>query len=152
MSFDHEWAELKKNAQMSLNSASTMEGDADLIIRDDDMGKIGHAAFLLHRHLLSAGTHAQSDTEAAAKSLKSDGFETGVALAKAARAWQDQMEVLADSCGHISNHLDYSVKSANENDDFIATQIEASKVSEYLDVSPPDSGKPHLPKPEGPIM
>jgi hypothetical protein len=77
MSFDQEWAKLKAEARMRLDSVSSMNsggpspGGADLIVKYDDMGEIGHAAFLLHQHLSSAGKHAQSQTEAAAKSLRS---------------------------------------------------------------------------------
>ncbi|MFA3843424.1 hypothetical protein [Streptomyces aureus] len=129
-------------------------GGADLVVKYDDMGKIGHAAFLLHRHLSSAGKHAQDQTEAAAKSLESDGFETGAALAKAGKGWQGQLQVLLDACAQISNHLDYSVKSSKQDDGFIAARMKASKISEYLDVPPPTSGSdaPHIPKADGPIM
>ncbi|MGX4689128.1 hypothetical protein [Streptomyces sp. JNUCC 63] len=159
MSFDQEWAELKAKAQMRLNSVSSdpggpSPGDADLIVKYDDMGKIGHAAFLLHQHLSSAGKHAQSHTEAAAKSLDNDGFDMGAALAKASKGWQGQLQVLLDACAQISNHLDYSVKSSRQEDHYIATQIQVSKISEYLDVPPPtsDSDALRVPKTDGPIM
>ncbi|MEW1830336.1 hypothetical protein [Streptomyces sp. NPDC088196] len=160
MSFDQEWAELKAKAAMRLDGAPDMDpggpspGGADLIVKADDMGKIGHAAFLLHQHLASAGKHAQSHTEAAAKSLENDGFDMGAALAKAGEGWQGQLQVLLDACAQISNHLDYSVKSSKQDDDFVAAEIQVSKISEYLDVPPStsDSDTPHVPKAEGPIM
>ncbi|MEV6702460.1 hypothetical protein AB0M68_35870 [Streptomyces sp. NPDC051453] len=158
MSFDQEWADLKKNAQMRLNSAPSAgsggpsSAGADLVVKYDDMGKIGHSAFLLHQHLSRTGKHAHADTETAAKSLSNDGFETGTALDEASKAWQDQLQVLLDACGQISNHLDYSVKSSKKDDHHIATQVKTSKISEYLDVPAPESSTPHIPKPEGPIM
>ncbi|KAF5996702.1 hypothetical protein [Streptomyces sp. WAC00263] len=159
MSFDQEWAELKAKSAMRLDSVPADPGGsspdgADLILRYDDMGKIGHAAFLLHQHLSSAGKHAQSHTEAAAKSLESDGFDMGAALAKAEEGWQGQLQVLVDACAQISNHLDYSVKSSKQDDHVIAAQIQVSKISEYLDVPPStsDSDAPHVPKADGPIM
>ncbi|MGW1892222.1 hypothetical protein ACWCP6_18470 [Streptomyces sp. NPDC002004] len=129
-------------------------GGADLIVEYDDMGRIGHAAFLLHQHLSSAGKHAQSHTESAAKSLDNDGFGMGSALTKASEGWQGQLQVLLDAYAQISNHLDYSAKSTKQEDHYIATQIQVSKISEYLDVPPPtpDSHTPHVPKAEGPIM
>ncbi|MDF3297867.1 hypothetical protein [Streptomyces tropicalis] len=160
MSFDQEWAELKARAQMRLDSAPGMDpggpspGGADLVLKYDDMGEIGHAAFLLHQHLSSAGNYARSQTEAAAKSLDNDGFDMGAALAKAGEGWHGQLQVLLDACAQISNHLDYSVKSSKRDDHFIATQVQVSKISEYLDVPPPTSGPdaPHVPKSDGPIM
>lgn len=55
MSFDQEWADLKAKSAMRLDSVpadpgGTSPDGADLILRYDDMGKIGHAAFLLHQH------------------------------------------------------------------------------------------------------
>ncbi|MEU5436064.1 hypothetical protein AB0G73_22165 [Streptomyces sp. NPDC020719] len=159
MSFDQEWSELKTKAQMRLDGVpadpgGTSPGGADQILRYDDMGKIGHAAFLLHQHLSSAGKHAQTHTEAAAKSLDNDGFNMGAALAKAEEGWQGQLQVLVDACAQISDHLDYSVTSSRQDDDFIAAQLQVSTISEYLKVPPPtsDSGSPHVPKADGPVM
>ncbi|MBD0743974.1 hypothetical protein [Streptomyces sp. CBMA152] len=160
MSFDQDWAALKAKAQMRLDSVpspdprgSSPDG-ADLILKYDDMGKIGHAAFLLHQHLSSAGKHAQPGTEAAAKSLGSDGFATGTALAKAGEGWQGQLQVLLDACAQISNHLDYSVKSSDQDDHAIAAQIRVATISEYLHVPATAAGPdtPHVPKADGPIM
>ncbi|MGW7525296.1 hypothetical protein [Streptomyces sp. NPDC054783] len=156
-SFDQEWAGLKTKARMRLDGVDPggpSPSGADLVVKYDDMGKIGHSAFLLHRHLSSAGSHAKSHAEAAAKSLKNDGFDMGAALAEADEGWQAQLQVLLDACAQISNHLDYSVKSSRRDDDFIAAQVSASKISEYLDVPPAtsDDEVPHIPKAEGPVM
>ncbi|MFI5974869.1 hypothetical protein [Streptomyces sp. NPDC051452] len=157
MSFDQEWAELKTKARMRLDGVDPggpSSGQADLVVKYDDMGEIGHAAFLLHQHLSSAGKHAQSHSQAAAKSLGNNGFDMGAALAEADGGWQAQLQVLVDACAQISNHLDYSVKSSRRDDDFIATQISASRISQYLDVPPATSDDvvPQMPKAEGPIM
>ncbi|MFH8771175.1 hypothetical protein [Streptomyces sp. NPDC017958] len=157
MSFDQEWAELKAKARMRLDGVDPggpSPSGADLVVKYDDMGKIGHAAFMLHQHLSSAGKHAQSHSQAAAKSLGNDGFDMGAALTEADEGWQAQLQVLLDACAQISNHLDYSMKSSRRDDDFIATQISASKISDYLDVPPStsDDEAPHVPKAEGPIM
>ncbi|MGW4561041.1 hypothetical protein ACWEN3_01125 [Streptomyces sp. NPDC004561] len=118
------------------------------------VGSDSRPAFLLHQHLSSAGKHAQSHSQAAAKSLGNDGFDMGAALAEADGGWQAQLQVLVDACAQISNHLDYSVKSSRRDDDFIATRISASRISQYLDVPPPTSDDvvPQTPKAEGPIM
>ncbi|MGW2423661.1 hypothetical protein ACWC0C_31165 [Streptomyces sp. NPDC001709] len=156
-SFDQEWSELKAKARMRLDGVDPggpSPSGADLVVKYDDMGKIGHSAFLLHQHLSSAGSHAKSHTEAAAKSLGNDGFDMGAALADADAGWRSQLQVLLDACAQISNHLDYSVKSSRRDDDFIAAQVSASKISEYLDVPPTtsDDEVPHVPKAEGPVM
>ncbi|WP_438290622.1 hypothetical protein [Streptomyces sp. HUAS TT7] len=160
MSFDQEWAALKAQAQVRLDSVPGMDpggpspDGADLVLKYDDMGKIGHAAFLLHQHLSSAGKHARQASQAAVKSLEGDGFGTGAALARAGEGWRGQLQVLLDACAQISDHLDYSVKSSNQDDQFIGAQLRVSKISEYLDVPPPASGSdvPHVPKAEGPVM
>ncbi len=138
----------------STNSGGSSPGGADLIVKYDDMGEIGHAAFLLRQHLSSAGKHAQAHTEAAAKSLANTGFDMGTALTKAGEGWQGQLQLLLDACAQISNHLDYSVKSSKQEDHFVAARMEASKISEYLDVPSPASapkGRP-VPKADGPVI
>ncbi|MEU3827993.1 hypothetical protein AB0F36_22145 [Streptomyces sp. NPDC029080] len=88
------------------------------------------------------------------RSLGNDGFDMGAALADADAGWHSQLQVLLDACAQISNHLDYSVKSSRRDDDFIAAQVSAFKITEYLDVPPTtsDDEVPHLPKAEGPVM
>lgn len=158
MSFDQEWAELKQSAatRMRLNSAPTLETNPtptrneDLIVNDEELGKIGHAAYLLHRNLTADATHAQRQSEAAGKSLQSDGFAIGDALSRFTGAWKKQVGTLLDGCAHISNHLDYSINSSRKEDESIETNIRASKISEYLDVRNEENSPP---KPNGgPIM
>lgn len=158
MSFDQEWAELKQSAatRMQLNSTPTLETNPtptrneDLVVNDDELGKIGHAAYLLHRNLTADGTHAQRQSEAAGKSLQGDGFAIGPALTKFSGAWKKQVSTLLDGCAHISNHLDYSIKSSKKEDESIETSIRASKISEYLDIRN-EENPPPIPK-DGPIM
>ncbi|MFD7015793.1 hypothetical protein [Streptomyces sp. NPDC059161] len=108
ISFDQESAELKAKAQVRLDSApSTDPGEpspdgADLVLKYDHTGKIGHAAFLLHQHLSSAGKHAQQATEVGAENLEGDGFGTGAALAKAGEGWRGELGVLLDGCAQMS--------------------------------------------------
>ncbi|MFE2032974.1 hypothetical protein ACFXBB_06870 [Streptomyces scopuliridis] len=156
MSFDQEWADLKQSAatRMRLNSLPTLETNPtptrneDLIVNDDELGKIGHAAYVLHRNLTADGKHAQRQTETAGESLKGDGFATGAALTKFSQDWKKQMNTLLEGCAHISNHLDYSSKSMKKEDEQIETSIRASKISEYLDV-PSTEPEPSPPTPKG---
>ncbi|MFF0568680.1 hypothetical protein ACFYT7_13680 [Streptomyces sp. NPDC004041] len=50
MSFEQEWGELKAAAAMRLNQAGGAGGSgpqslADLVVKDDELGGIGHTAF-----------------------------------------------------------------------------------------------------------
>ncbi|MCC3655013.1 hypothetical protein LIX60_26795 [Streptomyces sp. S07_1.15] len=158
MSFAEEWAGLKAEAaaRLQLNGASTMDphpapSDADLVIHDDELGKIGDFAYQLHTNLSADGKHAQTASEAAGTSLGSDGLEMGKALTAASKAWAKQVGTLLDACAHISNHLDYSKTSRKKEDAWIATRISASKISDYY-VVPQDEARPSVPKAQGPIM
>ncbi|MEV7427084.1 hypothetical protein [Streptomyces sp. NPDC091212] len=158
MSFDQEWAELKKNAaaRTRLNSAPMLETNPtqtlneDLIVNDEELGKIGHAAYVLHGKLMADGKHAQQQSETASDSLQSDGFATGVALNKFSKAWKTQVKTLLDGCAHISNHLDYSIKSKRKEDEQIETTIRASKIADYFDVQSKENAT--RTRSDGPIM
>ncbi|MFE3742878.1 hypothetical protein [Streptomyces sp. NPDC059134] len=158
MSFDQEWAALKQSAatRMQLNSVPALETNPapirneDLIVNDDELGKIGHSAYMLHANLLADGKHAQRQSEAAATALTRDGFTMGSELTNFSRAWKKQMSTLLEGCAHISNHLDYSAKSMKKEDEFIDTTMRASKISEYLNVQNTETSSP-TPK-GGPIM
>ncbi|MFC8696761.1 hypothetical protein [Streptomyces parvus] len=158
MSFEEEWAALKADAtaRMQLNQVPTYDPDAsptgaDLVVHDDELGKIGHFAFRLHNNLKADGAHARTTTKAAGASLASDGFETGKALTSAAATWAKQVGALLDACAHISNHLDYTQASKKRDDEWIAAQVSASRISEYFEV-PDKSTRPSVPRPQGPIM
>ncbi|MFD9605373.1 hypothetical protein ACFRFL_03155 [Streptomyces sp. NPDC056708] len=158
MSFEEEWAGLKANAaaRMQLNGAPTSDprpapSDGDLVIYDDELGKIGHFAYQLHNNLKADGKHARTTTEAAGTSLASDGFEMGKALTAASKVWDEQVGTLTDSCAHISNHLDFTKASKKKDDEWVATQVSASRIADYYDV-PEEDTKPSIPKAQGPIM
>ncbi|MCX4487729.1 hypothetical protein OG890_27990 [Streptomyces anulatus] len=158
MSFEEEWAGLKTvaAARMRLNGAPTRDPDAsptgaDLIVHDDELGKIGHFAYRLHNNLKADGKQAQTTTKAAGTSLTSDGLEMGKALTSASRAWAEQVGTLVDACAHISNHLDYTKASKKKDDEWVGAQVGVSKISGYYDV-PDESAKPSVPRPQGPIM
>ncbi len=141
---------------MQLNGAPAMDphpsrSDGDLVIYDDELGRIGHFAYRLHKNLKADGKHAQTTTKVAGTSLTSDGFEMGKALTAASTAWAKQVGTLADACGHISNHLDYSKASKKKDDDWVATQVQASKISDYYAV-PDEKVETSIPKAQGPII
>lgn len=158
MSFEEEWAGLKREAavRMQINGAPARDPGAsptgaDLIVYDDELGKIGHFAYRLHNNLSADGKHAQTATQAAGKSLAADGFDMGKALSSASTAWEQQVGTLLDACAHISNHLDYTKASTKKDDEWIAAQVSASKISGYYGV-PDGKSESSVPKPQGPIM
>ncbi|MFE2289779.1 hypothetical protein [Streptomyces sp. NPDC059452] len=158
MSFDEEWAALKADAaaRMQLNQAPMRDPHrsptgADLVAYDDELGKIGHFAYLLHNNLKADGAHARTTTGAAGTSLTSDGFETGKALSSAGTAWSKQVGTLLAACAHISNHLDYTIASKKKDDEWVVAKLSVSTISDYYNVPGRDEGH-GLPRPQGPVI
>ncbi|TLQ42617.1 hypothetical protein [Streptomyces marianii] len=129
MSFEGEWAAVKAAAAMRLNQAggtggsTPAKGSADYVIEDDDLGAIGHAAYGLFNGLQAGGKHAGAASETAASGLKGDGFDAGAALSEVNGTWETQVRTLLQACAHISNHLNFTKKSAKADDDWIAAQL-----------------------------
>ncbi|MFE4590282.1 hypothetical protein [Streptomyces laurentii] len=129
MSFEDEWAAAKAAVAMRLNQAdgtggsTPAKGSADYVVEDDDLGDIGHAAYGLFNGLQSGGKHAGAASETAAGSLKGDGFDAGAALGEVNKTWETQVKTLLQACAHISNHLNYTKKSAKADDDWIGAQL-----------------------------
>ncbi|MGW4161604.1 hypothetical protein [Streptomyces sp. NPDC004788] len=139
MSFDEEWAAERSAAAarvgMRLNQAPAGPGGggaADLKVRQDHLGAIGHAAYELHGRLLKDGKHAGGDTVEAASGLSKHGFRTGSAMAAVEETWSSQLRTLLDACAHISNHLDYSAAAHVKDDEEIRTALAVSRISEYF--------------------
>lgn len=155
MSFEDEWAELKgtaaeKTASMQLAGAtgSPQGGEADsgeLVVHKDDLGKVGHEAFLLHGRLQKAGdvTHGERGpgaTVEAASALGNEGFTMGAALTTTVETWNSQLMTLLQACAHISNHLDYSVAAHSSDDAWVAASLKhrngapasVSEISKYF--------------------
>ncbi|MEU7023251.1 hypothetical protein ABZ990_21670 [Streptomyces sp. NPDC046203] len=139
MSFDEEWASAREAAReriaMRLNQTDPSRGgasDADLKVRQDHLGAIGHAAYELHGRLARDGRHASATTEEAGGDLTDNGFLTGIAMNTVQRTWSSQLRTLVDACAHISNHLDYSAALHAQDDRDIRTSISRSKIDEYL--------------------
>ncbi|MEU5646782.1 hypothetical protein [Streptomyces milbemycinicus] len=151
MSFEEEWNGLRAEAttRMRLNEAGKGSsggggGSGDLIVHQDDLGRVGHEAFLLHDRLKKAGdmTRGAKDDGSTAKAagvLTTHHFTLGGALTTMAMTWNDQLKTLLQACAHISNHLDYSKKSQAHTDAKIAadmarrdgTAMPVSEISKY---------------------
>ncbi|MEU9803094.1 hypothetical protein [Streptomyces sp. NPDC051000] len=123
-------------------------GQADLVVHQDDLGEVGHEAFLLHGQLQKgadiAGAGADGSgsgsTMQAAASLKAAGFSLGGELETTVSVWTSQVTTVLQACAHISNHLDYSKKAHAADDEAIGASlrnrdgsaVSVSRIDEYL--------------------
>lgn len=137
-----EWEQLKAQAadrqstRMQLNQYPADPGgggggDGDLVVKQDDLGAVGHDAFILHDYLRKqadiAGAGANKEgvgsTMQAAAALKSHNFATGSALETTVEIWTSQVKSVLQACAHISNHLDYSKKLHAEDDAKLGVEV-----------------------------
>ena len=157
MSFEEEWSELRaqaeqgQRAQMRLNHVDDGSGgrgtpngsgprQPDLSVKSDELGRIGHEAFLLYDRVMSDGGWAQMTTLRASTDLTEGHLETGAALSEADKAWQTKLGTLQEACAHISNHLDFSAKSHAKDDadlaytmrDINGERLTLSKINKYF--------------------
>ncbi|MEU2127519.1 hypothetical protein [Streptomyces sp. NPDC018352] len=139
----NEWEQVKaeaaqrQSAQMQLNRADggpgASGGAADLVVNQDDLGAVGHEAYLLRGRLSRDGGHARPATFDAAIALTNGSFTSGSELLKVHDRWNSQLRTLLDACARISDHLDYS-KSVHAADDadIGGNLLSVSKISEYF--------------------
>ncbi|HZF90650.1 hypothetical protein [Streptomyces sp.] len=136
-----EWEQLKAQAadnrstHMQLNEAPAQGpgpgGGPDLVVQQDDLGAVGHAAFVLHSDLVKkvdiAGAGMNSDhagsTHQAASELSRSNFTMGDELMTTLTIWESQVKAVRQACAHISNHLDFSKKLHSNDDAEIAAVI-----------------------------
>ncbi|WMX46797.1 hypothetical protein RGF97_20945 [Streptomyces roseicoloratus] len=107
-------------------------GGADLAVRQDHLGAVGHAAYELNGRLAKDGNHARTDTSDAATGLSRNAFRTGSALTTVQETWASQLRTLLDACAHISNHLDHSAAAHARDDEEIKAALAVSKINEYF--------------------
>lgn len=155
-----EWEQLKAQANerqsthMRLNQLAPDGGGGggggggDLVVRQDDLGAVGHEAHILYEDLhagadiagAGAGKDGVGSTMQAAATLKSHAFSTGSALETTVAIWTSQVKSVLQACAHISNHLDYSKKLHTEDDAKIGavlsgrdgSAVSVSKLNEYF--------------------
>ncbi|WP_326591060.1 hypothetical protein [Streptomyces sp. NBC_01294] len=115
MTFDKEWADAK----------ATTSGTAhDLVVTQDDLGAVGHEAYVLHGELrkridlAGAGATSRAATECSGRDLG-----MGAELLTTLSTWEAQVKTVLQMCAHISNHLDYSKKSHAADDERIAADL-----------------------------
>ncbi|PAZ17488.1 hypothetical protein CLM62_01785 [Streptomyces sp. SA15] len=145
-----EWDQLKADAvqrqstQMQLNQLPAdgggSGGGGDLIVRDDELGKLGNMAYdLLERFRVDADL-ARPSTFTASIDLFNDGLDMGSALTELHDAWSTQQQTLYEACAHISNHLDFTRAQHAKDEAHVVTGMRnaagdlmtVSRINEYL--------------------
>lgn len=138
MTFEEEWAQLKSSAaaekppgmQLAGYNTENRQGSPDgtyaagLTVRRDDLGAVGHDAYLLLRGLqkftdidgADLDSDGRSALDRAARELDENNFKLGDALRTVNKMWGSQRKTLQQGCARISNHLDYT-KGAHAKDD-----------------------------------
>ncbi|MFI9118005.1 hypothetical protein ACIGW0_01130 [Streptomyces bikiniensis] len=138
-----EWEKLKNDAverqssSMRLNgldgNGAAGTGSGDLVVNRDDLGAIGHEAYLLYGRLSRDGDHARPSTFDASIALTNGNFTSGSELLKVHDRWNSQLRTLLDACARISNHLDYTRSTHAKDDADIGGQLlSTSKIDEYF--------------------
>lgn len=160
MTFGDEWEQLvsmarqRQSAGMRLNQlepgsgATSGEAGTDLVVRQDDLGAVGHEAFLLHGELhkrvdivgAGADRNGEGSTARAARELADRNLAMGGELYTTLSVWDSQVKTVLQMCAHISNHLDYSKKLHANDDAAIAAAVRGrdgaampvSEISRYV--------------------
>ncbi|WP_432247890.1 hypothetical protein ACRAR1_08565 [Streptomyces sanyensis] len=136
-----EWEQVKsdaagrQSARMRLNRLDGGPGAsaADLVVNRDDLGAVGHEAFLLHGRLSKDGHHARPATFTAANALTLANFTSGAQLMSVHDRWNSQVRTLLDACARISDHLDYSASAhADDDADIGGNLLSVSKIDGYF--------------------
>ncbi|WP_369147779.1 hypothetical protein [Streptomyces sp. R44] len=120
----------------------------NLVVTQDDLGAVGHEAYLLHERLREGAdiAGAGSDrsgagsTAQAARELSSRHMTMGGELLTTLSVWDSQVKTVLQMCAHLSNHLDYSKRSYAQNDRHIedslrhrdGTAVPVSEISTYV--------------------
>jgi hypothetical protein len=134
-----EWEQAKaavrerRETRMQLNQTAPGSGSADaaLVVNRDDLGAVGHEAFILHGELkrradiagAGADPNGSGSTMQAAIGLTSCNLGLGAELASTVEVWNAQVKHVLQACAHISNHLDYSRKLHAHEDARIADEL-----------------------------
>jgi len=149
MTFQREWdahkAATERPTQTQLNGATTPGGGdskADLIVHDDELGKIGNIAYRLHGRVQKTADDARAETHTAAVHLLNEGGldELAGALLKVNDNWNTEVGTLKEGFGLISNHLDFTRKRHAEDErdivlgmkDAAGRAMTRSRISDYI--------------------
>ncbi|OKJ54774.1 hypothetical protein AMK27_26735 [Streptomyces sp. CB02009] len=139
MSFDEEWSQVRsETAAMRLNSVPAEGGGGggggatDYKVTSADLKAIGNEAQELYHWFERDAFHAGAQTDAAAKSLDGDGFQTGSAMWTMWDMWRDQAETLISACAHIHNHLEDTVTSHANHEEVLITNFSMATIDEHF--------------------
>ncbi|MER7697241.1 MULTISPECIES: hypothetical protein [unclassified Streptomyces] len=137
-----EWEQLKSeaaqrdSARMRLNEATPggggTAGDGDLVVHDDELGKMGNTAYELRQKFGVDSDFARPSTFTASIDLFNDGLDMGAALTELHDAWNTQAGTLKDACAHISNHFDFTRAQHAKDQVQVATSLPVSKIDDYI--------------------
>ncbi|MFI1281844.1 hypothetical protein ACH4U5_14015 [Streptomyces sp. NPDC020858] len=120
MTFDEEWADAKQSVTVTTAGGTSH----DLVVTQDDLGAVGHEAFIVHGQLRKkadmAGTGA---TARAAAACSARNLAMGSELSATLSTWDSQVKTVLQMYAHISNHLDYSKKAHANDDEAIAASL-----------------------------
>ncbi|MFG2781285.1 hypothetical protein ACGFY7_25970 [Streptomyces prunicolor] len=137
-----EWEQLKTEAATRRSTGTQIDqlaagdgggsGGSDLIVRQDDLGAVGHEAYLLHTEFRAkadiagrgSDKNGTGSTMQAAAALKGHNFTMGDGLSLTVEVWSTQVKSLLQACAHISNHLAYSKKLHAQDDASIAADLQ----------------------------
>ncbi|MEV8340620.1 hypothetical protein [Streptomyces niveus] len=141
-----EWEQLKsdageRSAHMQLNQYPAGDGggggggtsaNGDLVVRDDELGKLGNLAYEVREDFRVSSDLARPSTFSASIDLFNDGLDMGSALTELHDAWNSQTATLKDACAHISNHLDFSRAQHSKDEAHVGTELSVSKINDYI--------------------
>lgn len=136
-----EWEQLnaeaagRRSSGMQLNGLPAEGGGVggkDLVVRDNELGKLGNMAYDLRERFRVDSDHARQSTFDASIELFNDGLDTGSALTELHDAWNSKTKVLKEACAHISNGLDFTRSQHAKDEVDIETSLKASVISSYL--------------------
>jgi hypothetical protein len=128
----NEWQHLQSAPSLRGAPVASAPGPrADLVAHQDDLGAVGHEAYLLHAALLrhadvaghGATPSAACTSTRAATALTRHHFAMGAALASTTTVWTSQLRSLLSACAHISNHLDHTKASHARDDAKVRTAL-----------------------------
>lgn len=136
-----EWEQLKSEAAQRSSASTRLNGlppgggttgTGDLIVHDDELGKMGNTAYELRQKFGVDSDHARPSTFTASIDLFNDGLDTGAALTELHDAWNSQTKTLKDACAHISNHFDYTRAQHAKDQVSVATSMPVSTIDSYI--------------------
>lgn len=130
-----EWERLKADAARRHTDPARPGGGpaaADLVVHDDELGRLGSLAHGLRERLRRDSDHAREQTFGAAVELSGCGLDAGAALTELHDAWNSKSRTLVDACGHISNHLDFTRAQHKKDDEKVATNVSVSVIEKYM--------------------